>query len=190
MIQPRWRNVALYLHCDRVDGLTGHVPILECDGVAIVVYRSEQARQAHIADEGARRIMKADELDTFAQPVAMTSLLVRERIERDGSGGAFRLFLFWPTSGTAYQALNWERLLAGSDVALTRNRPADEVGARRWAGVDELAGGDAETLNALAVEIHRESRALADEPRLVMTRPVVLHDVRSCRDATRPPAAS
>src|SRR4029079_7161367 len=63
MSQPRWRNVALYLHCDQVDGLTRSLPMLECDGVAIVVYRSEQARQAHIADEGARRTMKADELD-------------------------------------------------------------------------------------------------------------------------------
>lgn len=177
MSQARWRNVALYLHCDRVEGLTGDVPIVECDGVAIVVYRSEQARQAHIADEGARRIMKADELETFAQPVAMTSLLVRERIERDGPRGEFRLFVFWPAPGTADQAPNWQRLLAGRDVALTRNRPAGDVGNQRWASVDELNSGSPETLNALAEELHREGPALGNEPRLVLTRPVVLHDV-------------
>jgi hypothetical protein len=176
MSQSRWRNVALYLHCDRVDGLTRSLPILECDGVAIVVYRSEPARQAHIADEGARRTMKADELDTFAQPVATTSLLVRETpqrpprsgaarrlppgggVERDGPRDDFRLFVFWPSASTD-QARYAERLVAGADVALTRNRPASDIGHRPWASIDELASPSVEKLDALAVELQpRRSR--------------------------------
>jgi hypothetical protein len=175
MSQARWRNVALYLHCDRIDGLTRSVPILECDGVAIVVYRSEQARQAHIADEGARRIMKADELDTFAQPVATTSLLVHEEIERDGPPGEFRLFVFWPASDAAVH--DWEPLLAGADVALTRNRPTGGVGNQPWASVDELRGASVETLEVLAVKLHRQCLAIGSEPQFVLTRPVMLHDV-------------
>jgi len=195
MSQARWRNVALYLHCDRIDGLAAPVPILECDGVAIVVYRSEQARQAHIADEGARRTMKADELDTFAQPVANTSLLVRETgqrpprssagrrlprgrdVEREGPGGEFRLFVFWSAPAADDGARYWERLLSGTDVALTRNRPASDVGDPTWASIDELTSPSVETLNALAMDFHRDGPAIGGEPRFVLTRPVVLHDV-------------
>ena len=174
MSQARWRNVALYLHCDQVEGLTRSLPILECDGVAIVVYRSEEARQAHIADEGARRTMKADELDTFAQPVATTSLLVRETIERDGPRDGFRLFAFWPAS-SADEARYAERLVAGADVALTRNRPASDIGHRPWASIDELASPSVEKLDALAVQLHRDYPASGGGPRFILTRPVVLH---------------
>jgi len=176
MSQARWRNVALYLHCDRVDGLTRSLPILVCDGVAIVVYRSEQARQAHVADEGARRTMKADELDTFAQPVAATSLLVRAKIERDGPPGEFRLFVFWPASDAADRAHDWKPLLTRADAALTHNRPTGG-GNQPWASVDELRGSSVETLDALAVKLHQDRRAIGDEPQFVLTRPVVLHNV-------------
>ena len=177
MSQPRWRNVALYLHCDQVDGLTRSLPILECDGVAIVVYRSDQARQAHIADEGARRIMKADELETFAQPVATTSLLVRERVERHGPFAEFRLFVFWTISGAAEQARYGEPSLADTDVALTHNRPRDHAGSPLWARVDELTSASVETLDSVADEIYRDGPAVGGEPRFVLTRPVVLHDL-------------
>lgn len=176
MSQARWRNVALYLHCDRIDGLTRSLPILECDGVAIVVYRSEHARQAHIADEGARRTMKADELDTFAQPVATTSLLVRETVERDGPRDDFRLFVFWPASITD-EVRYEEHWLAGTGVALTRNRPTAEIGNRPWASIDELAGPSVEKLDALAMDLCRDYPASGNKPQFVLTRPVVLHDL-------------
>jgi hypothetical protein len=189
MSQARWRNVARYLHCDRIDGLPPSVPTLECDGVAIVVYRSEQAREAHIADEPARRTMKADELDTFAQPVANVSVLAHEEIERDGPLGGFRLFVFWPGSGAAERA-RWDRLRTSADVGLTRNRPAGPVGSWPWAGVDELISAHVEPLGALASDFARERQAIEGEVRFVLTRTVVLHDVSDLRDATRQPSAS
>jgi hypothetical protein len=190
MSQARWRNVVRYFHCDRVDGLPPSVPTFECDGVAIVVYRSEQAREAHIADELARRTMKADELDTFAQPVANTSVLVREEAERDGPLDGFRLFVFWSGSDAAERAHCWDRLRGGAGVALTRNRPAGPAGNWPWTGVDELISADVERLGALASEFARERQATVGEARFVLTHTVVLHDVTDPRDATRQPSAS
>ena len=177
MSQARWRNVARYLHCDRVDGLPDSVPALACDGVAIVVYRSEHAREAHIADELARRTMKADEFDTFAQPVANTSLLVREEIDGDGPLDSFRLFVFWSGSGAAERAHCWERLHANAGVTLTHNRPVGPVGNGPWARVDELSSSHVEPLRTLASDFARERQATGGEAQLVLTRTVVLHDV-------------
>ena len=175
MSQPRWRNVARYLHCDRVEGLPSSLPSLECDGVAIVVYRSVEARDAHVADETARRIMKEDELDTFAQPVAYTSMLVREAVEREGSLDGFRLFLFRSRAGDRGQLL--DRLPAGADFALTRNARAGPAGKEPWIEIDELSSVSLETLGALARELYREAASTGEESRFVLTRTVVLHDV-------------
>ena len=176
MSQPRWRNVARYLHCDRVEGLPPTLPSLECDGVAIVVYRSERAREAHIADEHARRIMKADELDTFAQPVADTSMLVREVVEREGPLDGFRLFLF--RSCVDDRARSVDRLLACADVGLTRSHLAGSVGSLPWTRVDELTSGSLGTLGALASDLAATiPRASDGEARFVLTRSVVLHEV-------------
>jgi hypothetical protein len=177
MSQARWRNVARYLHCDRVEGLPASLPALDCDGVAIVVYRSRQAREVHVADENARRIMKADELDTFAQPVADTSMLVREVVEREGPLDRFRLFVF--RSGADATDRAPLDLLAGTDVALTRNDLAGSLGTQPWTEVDELASASIETLGALASELQRSSLPASEEKaRFVLTRTVVLHDVR------------
>jgi hypothetical protein len=187
MSQPRWRNVARYLHCDWIEGLPASAPSMQCDGVAIVVYRSERARQAHIADEFARRTMKQDELDTFAQPVANTSLLLREKIERPGRLDGFRLFVFWP-AGSLETALAADGdLLQGSDVAWTRNEPAGHVGAWECARVDELTSATIEPLCALAARLgdmlHAARHAgggdalVREQPRVVLTRTVLLHDV-------------
>jgi hypothetical protein len=183
MSQARWRNVARYLHCDRVDGLTGSPPTLECDGVAIVVYRSALAREAHIADEVARRTMKSDELDTFAQPVANTSLLVREEIERDGPLEGFRLFVFWSRSDGQERA-QWDRLLGRAEVGVTRNRAAGPGGGWPFVGVDELSCAHIEPLGVLAEAFVQEPRSPAGDARLVLTRTVVLHDLPDPPSAT------
>jgi hypothetical protein len=186
MSQARWRNVARYLHCDRVDGLPPSAPALDCDGVAIVVYRSEQAREAHIADEVARRTMKADELDTFAQPVASTSLLVREEIERDGPLDGFRLFVFWSPSGASEQA-HWDRVLGRAEVGLTRNRAAGPIGGWPCSGIDELTCAHIDPLATLAKGLVQQGRLAEGAARFVLTRTVVLHDVPHLADATRSP---
>ena len=187
MSQPRWRNVARYLHCDWIEGLPESVPAMQCDGVAVVVYRSEQARQAHIADEGARRTMKQDELDTFAQPVANTSLLLRETVERPGPLDGFRLFVFWPVGSMDTALGPCGDLLQRADVGWTRNEPAGRVGASECARVDELTSPTVEPLCALAARVGDMLHAARDagdgdarvgeQPRCVLTRTVVLHDV-------------
>jgi hypothetical protein len=168
MSQARWRNVALYLHCDRIDGLPPGVPTIECDGVAIVVYRSEQARQAHVADETARRTMKQDELDTFAQPVAHTSLLLREEIERPGPLDGYRLFVFWSDMVRDIEPSN-------AEVGLTHNHPAGRIGDFECARVDEITSASVEPLCALAARIPDELQGTSGA-RLVLTRTVVLHN--------------
>ena len=176
MSQARWRNVTRYLHCDRVEGLPDSVPTLECDGVAIVVYRSGEAREAHVADENARRIMKADELDTFAQPVANTSMLVREVVERDRPLDGFRLFVFRSRMSDGAHSL--DRLFADPDVGLTRNHLAGSIGSLPWNHVDELTSVSLETFEPLASPSGADA-LLADDgdARFVLTRTVVLHEL-------------
>jgi hypothetical protein len=187
MSQPRWRNVARYLHCDRIEGLPDSVPSMQCDGVAVVVYRSERARQAHIADESARRTMKQDELDTFAQPVVNTSLLLREKVERPGPLDGPRLFVFWPAGSVETALARCGDLLQGPDLGWTRNEPAARVGAWECARVDELTSATVEPLCALAARLGDMLHAAPDvgggnalareQARFTLTRTVVLHDV-------------
>jgi hypothetical protein len=181
MSQARWRNVAMYLHCDRIGGLPGTVPTIDCDGVAVVVYRSEDARQAHLADEPARRTMKHDELDTFAQPVAKTSLLLREETEQPGPLDGFRLFVFWSAASGAPITLpapalqHWQPLSVGFEVGLARNHPAGRIAEWECACVDELTSARLEPLCALAARRANERQA-SGEVRFVLTRTVVLHN--------------
>jgi hypothetical protein len=155
MSQPRWSNVARYLHCDRVEGPLPGVPTTECDGVAIVAYRSEAHRRAHIATEEARRTMKADELHTFAQPVSQTSLLTQEQIVCLAISETFRLFVFWTSDSPQFEfawdaaAIRWRGSLA-RDVGLLRNKPSGAPGEFRCAGIDELMASKPEPLCELA----------------------------------------
>ena len=75
MSMPRWKNISRYVHCDAVDKPGLGLPIAWCDGVAIVWYRSETARLAHITDRSAGPVMKRDELETFARPLRDASIL-------------------------------------------------------------------------------------------------------------------
>jgi len=187
MRQPRWRNVARYLHCDRIDGLSASVPTIDCDVIAVVVYRSETARQAHIADESARRTMKQDELDTFAQPVANMAVLLIEHVERPAPLDGFRLFVFWPTGPTDHSLARYGNLLQRADVGWTRNEATERMGAWDCPRVDELSSATIEPLCALAARVadaldvaqrgNDGNGIEREEPRLVLTRTVVLHDV-------------
>ena len=180
MSQPRWRNVALYLHCDRIEGLPSGVPTIDCDGVAIVVYRSEAHRLAHIAADESRRTMKADELDTFAHPVAQTALLTQEQKVRPPIGEIFRLFAFWDSDSLQFDyawdaaALRWQDSLK-RDVGLVRNKPAGAPGEFRCAGIDELMASHPEPLCELAERWEQNSQ-LPGVARMILTRSVILHD--------------
>ncbi len=75
MSMPRWKNISRYVHCDAV-GIPGlGLPVAWCDGVAIVWYRDEKARLAHISDRSAGPVLKRDEMETFARPVCDVSIL-------------------------------------------------------------------------------------------------------------------
>ena len=188
MSQPRWRNVVRYLHCDRIDGLPASVPTIDCDGVAVVVYRSEEARQAHIADDTARRTMKQDELDTFAQPVANAALLLVETVERPASF-EFRLFVFWPNGSAPHALAFCNEVLQRADFGWTRNEAvAERIGAWDCPRVDELTSATIGPLCGLATRVtgaldvaqrddHGNGRE-REQPRFVLTQTVVLHDVR------------
>lgn len=73
---PRWRNVARYAQCDRIEVPPAIPGALAYDGVAVVLFKSEAARLAHIADPDGR-ITKADESETFARPVRETAALTQ-----------------------------------------------------------------------------------------------------------------
>lgn len=96
MSMARWANIHRYVHCDPLQfalppGVSPHA----CDGVALLWYRSEAARQRHIADQDARAIMKSDEAETFARPVAAFSFLAEEIVLRPAPGAAATLFLLF-----------------------------------------------------------------------------------------------
>jgi hypothetical protein len=74
MSQRRWRNILRYNHCDPIDDAA------PWDGVALLWYRSEAARQAHLADAEAGSIMRTDEAETFARPVRGFATLVEEHV--------------------------------------------------------------------------------------------------------------
>jgi hypothetical protein len=88
MNQPRWVNVQRYTHCDPIDVASGW------DGVALLWYRSEDARRRHVADAAAREIMRADEADTFARPVRDFATLVHEHVYVGSVPGTFKRFRF------------------------------------------------------------------------------------------------
>jgi hypothetical protein len=89
---PRWKNVARYAQCDRIDGGLEGTEI-DCDGVATVLFHSEATRLAHIADpDGA--ITKADEAETFARPVRSFSVLTEPNDVLQGeSAAATKIFV-------------------------------------------------------------------------------------------------
>lgn len=190
MRQARWRNVATYLHCDPLALELQCDPALATAGIAVVQYLSEANRLAHIADESARQTMKADELLTFAQPVANTALLLKERIIKASGIEGYRLFVFWQASGPDFAAC-W--LAHGQDRSTdilrdetitfaAQNVPALTPDLRQGGldcdGIDEFASTDLLALRALALGWQARS-AVPGRAQFVLTRTVVLHDLPS-----------
>lgn len=93
MSLPRWRNVRSYLQCDPLGLAVPGIAARPCDGVAVVIYRSEQHRQAHLADRSAAAVMKADEAATFARPVAQFAVLTETLALQRPRPGRCKLFV-------------------------------------------------------------------------------------------------
>ena len=190
MRQARWRNVAVYLHCDPLPVELQCDPALATAGIAVVQYQSEANRLAHIADEAARQTMKADELLTFAKPVARTALLLTEHILKAGSIDGYRLFVFWQASAPDFAAcwlahgqyrsaelLRDERITfaAQNAPALPRDLRLEGLDCD---GIDEFASTDLAVLRALAHDWLARSE-VPGRAQFVLTRTVVLHDLPS-----------
>lgn len=188
MSQPRWRNVERYLHCDTIRGLSHGLPEIDSDGVAIVVFHDEASRQNHIAEEASRVVMKTDERETFAQPVAHTTLLTHEHIIKPGPVGDYKLFVFWEANDEGQDFLpawrasgqHWlTRLCDLNDIGVVQNRPVqarpERLAGLHCDGIDEISSPDPTGLQLLAQEwvhsVHLPARA-----QMVLTRAVVLHD--------------
>ena len=85
MSLPRWRNVLRYTQGDALEEDAA------CDGVATVLFRSEAARLAHIADpDGA--LTRADEAAVFARPVRMVAVLTTETPALPHGPGGLKLY--------------------------------------------------------------------------------------------------
>jgi hypothetical protein len=124
--------------------------------------------------------MKADELDTFAHPVAQTALLTQEQKVCPPMGEIFRLFVFWNSDSLQFDyawdaaALRWQDSLK-RDVGLVQNKPAGAPGEFRCAGIDELMASHPEPLCELAERWEQNSQ-LPGVARMILTRSVILHD--------------
>jgi len=92
MSLPRWRNILRYAQCDPAPLSSTALEPLVCDGVALVWYRSEATRQAHVADRSGS-VTKADEAETFARPVARFALLTDEFVFKRGEPRRRKLFI-------------------------------------------------------------------------------------------------
>ncbi|MCG8356970.1 MAG: EthD domain-containing protein [Kiloniellales bacterium] len=93
MSMKRWSNIFRYAHCDSLKAAGLGLPVGWCDGVAMVWYRSEEARLRHISDRVAAPLMKRDEQETFARPLREVSILTAEHVFQPSDDSPVKLFL-------------------------------------------------------------------------------------------------
>jgi len=194
MSLPRWRNIARYTQCDTIALPASPLPQLACDGVALVVYRSEAARLAHLADRAGSAVMKADERATFARPVADFALLTEAvPLVPERPAANCKLFLqvrlAGAVSGAAFRAA-WQfeagpriaRALAaagpGHGYQQNHARALPDAAAPLCDCVDEIDCDDAAGVARLLAPLLGELRDLATAS-LVATRPTELYRAES-----------
>ena len=90
---PRWENIYKYSHCDSFIEDEHSINTFNCDGVALVWYKNENARKRHVLDLKARKVMQEDEKKTFFNPVRNVSLLTNEHIFQRSKSLNFKFFL-------------------------------------------------------------------------------------------------
>ncbi|MEX0923485.1 MAG: EthD domain-containing protein [Rhodovibrionaceae bacterium] len=111
MSMPRWRNVARYVHCDSLEMPETSLPSAWCDGVAMIWYRSEENRLAHVTDRSAAPRMKRDEQESFARPVREVAVLSEEHVFKPCEGARYKLFLrVWRKPEQSLEDFRMERL--------------------------------------------------------------------------------
>ncbi len=193
MAMPRWRNIHRYLHCDALPLPAIGLAPLSCDGVAIVTYRSEEARLAHVADRSAGPLLKQDELETFDRPVREVSLLTDSLRVLPATPGTPTLFLRLHRAATLAPTVfrsRWrdelgprlaERLARiGAGYCQNHGRPlvAADPAPLLCDAVDEIACDDAVAAAAALRAALAETAAegiLLERCEAVWTRPTLLH---------------
>lgn len=190
MSLPRWRNILRYAQCDPVPLPAAGLEPLACDGVALVWYRSEATRLAHIADRSGS-VTKADEAETFARPVARFALLTDEIIFKQGKPRRHKLFVavrraaplrpaefldlwsgaFGPRMAAAIGSFD----PLGSYIQNHARPPGDGIASGFEADcIDEISVKDpAGFLDRLRTELARAP--LAASARVILTDETVLH---------------
>lgn len=193
MSMPRWRNVARYVHCDCLEPPETALPIVPCDGVAMVWYRSEEHRLKHVTDRSAAPRMKQDEAETFARPVGEVAVLTKEHVFKPCAQDARSKFflLFWCASGQSradFRAARLERqgprlLQRLEDAGLCQGYVQNHARAESAADfvpppfcdcAEELACDDAVACAAMLGEILEEEKSGA-EVRVVWTEETLLY---------------
>lgn len=186
MSMARWINIHRYVHCDPLPlALPPGVSARPCDGVVLLWYRSAAARQRHIADQDSRAIMKRDELETFARPVAAFSLMTEEIVYRPAPEAAKTLFLLFThhvdmtlDRFTAFRrdVMGPRILRAVAEGGYTQNFLASSGQPSGLAvdGIDEISVADPATLDLSTLGKSLASAELATLSGL-WTSQVVLH---------------
>ena len=143
MALPRWRNVAQYLQCDRIAGASW-------DGVAVVAFRSEEARLAHVADPDGR-VTKADEMLCFDRPISETACLADGADAPPVAEGGLRLFRFLGAESEAWSPTQRRRVREVDPGAIGIRLPLRPGAAMGFRWIEEVATRDpvavAEALN-------------------------------------------
>lgn len=167
MAMPRWRNIRRYAQCDGLP-LPG---MADCDGIAVVTYKSEAHRLAHIADSAASRTMKADELETFARPVRSFAVLTEPETRRPPQGTA-EILLFGRVSRNpaltpeAFRE-QWRRRFgeplaaAGLDQGYCQAFARHDGEAPLWDAVEAIRTSDPAASAAAIRQLAAEARDLA-----------------------------
>ena len=197
MSLPRWRNIQRYMQCDPLAVPVSPFMPCRCDGIAMVWYASEAARQAHVADQTARDIMRRDEAETFARPVCEFSYFARETVVTRLPDATARLFIVAGTTGPVSDrvdagALHRDRAdrivtalsTVRSPFEYVQNTPAPPVVSAGGLGlsctfIDEIAVADPEVLsNTHLMQAIGKSYAVKDAClySAAWTRDVILHD--------------
>lgn len=163
MSQPRWINMARYLHCDVLRDVDVPGASDEYDGVGEIWFRSEQHRLARNAQVASQSVMEADEAQTFRQPVAATRQLFDERVLMQAVPAGCKLFLVVERTLSMppeeFQALSrageGDCLAAVADLATSyivneRRQEGDSTGRLVCDRIDEVGFSDLESLRKAA----------------------------------------
>ena len=186
MSLPRWRNVWRYAQCDRVPASTER-PTLPCDGVATVVFRSEAARLAHLADPDGG-ITRADEAAIFAGPVRLCAVLTRATVLAPSRASPGKVFIALRRNRSLSHDVfidRWQAaaparvravLHADEEAGLIANHTLTGENPLRLDGIDEIATNRPdEVMRAFIALMQGNLRPLVDEVLLIPTRETILH---------------